>query len=128
MTLPDPAIFKAYDVRGLYGSELDEASAELIGRSFAQVIAEVANGTKHLEIGDPRLTSNPAAKEVVARPAMGGAINTHPLNTAPLNFWRPAQIVVLTRRATGDPDMLIPAVDILAEALAWWERTLPAGV
>ena len=98
------------------------------GCPFAQVIAEVANGTKHLEIGDPRLTSNPAAKEVVARPAMGGAINTHPLNTAPLNFWRPAQIVVLTRRATGDPDMLIPAVDILAEALAWGERTLPAGV
>ena len=35
----DPAIFKAYDVRGLYGSEIDEAVAENIGRAFAQVIA-----------------------------------------------------------------------------------------
>jgi len=29
-----PSIFKAYDVRGLYPSELDEATARLIGRAF----------------------------------------------------------------------------------------------
>ena len=31
-------IFKAYDVRGLYPEELDEAKAEAIGRSFPQVL------------------------------------------------------------------------------------------
>jgi phosphomannomutase len=34
-------IFKAYDIRGLYGSELDADAAKLIGRAFAQVIAEL---------------------------------------------------------------------------------------
>jgi phosphomannomutase len=38
--LANPDIFKAYDVRGLYGDELDAATAELIGRSFARVIAD----------------------------------------------------------------------------------------
>jgi phosphomannomutase len=35
-----PGIFKAYDIRGLAGSEIDPAAAELIGRAFARVIAE----------------------------------------------------------------------------------------
>jgi phosphomannomutase len=35
----DPAIFKAYDVRGIYGEQLDERIAREIGRAFARVIA-----------------------------------------------------------------------------------------
>ena len=31
----DPKIFKAYDVRGLYPSELDEAGAYAVGRAYA---------------------------------------------------------------------------------------------
>jgi phosphomannomutase len=38
-TALDPSIFKAYDIRGIYGEQLDEAAARLIGRAFAQVIA-----------------------------------------------------------------------------------------
>ncbi len=34
-------IFKAYDIRGLYGTEIDAAGAELIGRAFTRVIAEL---------------------------------------------------------------------------------------
>jgi phosphomannomutase len=34
-----PQIFKAYDIRGLHGTELDPDAAEQIGRAFAQVIA-----------------------------------------------------------------------------------------
>jgi phosphomannomutase len=37
---PNPAIFKAYDIRGLYGEEIDAETAELIGRAFVRVIAE----------------------------------------------------------------------------------------
>ena len=38
--LANPDIFKAYDIRGLYGTELDADIAELIGRAFARVISE----------------------------------------------------------------------------------------
>jgi phosphomannomutase len=37
-----PDIFKAYDIRGLYGSEIDGAAAEQIGRAFARVLAALA--------------------------------------------------------------------------------------
>ena len=32
----DPKVFKAYDVRGLYGSELDEEGAYAIGRAYVE--------------------------------------------------------------------------------------------
>jgi phosphomannomutase len=38
---PPPEIFKAYDIRGLYGDQLDGETAELIGRAFARVLAEL---------------------------------------------------------------------------------------
>src|SRR3954462_13663270 len=41
MTLPTE-IFKAYDVRGLYGDQIDGDGAERIGRAFAHVIADLA--------------------------------------------------------------------------------------
>jgi phosphomannomutase len=34
-------IFKAYDVRGLYGSEMDGETAYLLGRAFARVLGEL---------------------------------------------------------------------------------------
>jgi phosphomannomutase len=37
-----PGIFKAYDVRGLYGTEIDGDVAELVGRGFARVLAGLA--------------------------------------------------------------------------------------
>ncbi len=37
---PDPSIFKAYDIRGLVGSQINEDLARDIGRAFARVIAE----------------------------------------------------------------------------------------
>ena len=35
----DPAIFKAYDIRGLYGEQIDGDVAEQLGRAFASVLA-----------------------------------------------------------------------------------------
>jgi phosphomannomutase len=35
----DSSIFKAYDIRGLYGSQMDEAVAEQVGRAFVRVLA-----------------------------------------------------------------------------------------
>jgi phosphomannomutase len=39
--IANPDIFKAYDVRGRYGEDIDATTARLIGRAFARVIAEL---------------------------------------------------------------------------------------
>ncbi|MEA2313436.1 MAG: phosphomannomutase [Solirubrobacteraceae bacterium] len=38
---PPPGIFKAYDIRGIYGEEIDGDLAERIGRAFADVLAQL---------------------------------------------------------------------------------------
>jgi phosphomannomutase len=57
---PPASIFKAYDVRGLYGEELDADTAYLIGRGFARVLARLRRKeTADLRVGlgrDMRLT------------------------------------------------------------------------
>jgi phosphomannomutase len=54
-------IFKAYDVRGLYGSQLDEEGAEQIGRAFVRVLADLSGkdpGDLRVGLGrDMRLTA-----------------------------------------------------------------------
>ena len=64
----NPAIFKAYDIRGIYGEELDEGIAYDIGRSFARVLAGLREKqARELRIGlgrDMRLTSPKMAAEV----------------------------------------------------------------
>ncbi len=61
MSVANPEIFKAYDIRGLYGSDIDAGLAEQIGRAFAQVIGELENKPTHeLRLGlgrDMRLTA-----------------------------------------------------------------------
>jgi phosphomannomutase len=61
-------IFKAYDVRGLYGSEMDETTAHAIGRAFARVLARLrGKRPSELRIGlgrDMRLTAPPMAAEL----------------------------------------------------------------
>ncbi len=61
------AIFKAYDIRGLYGEQIDGDVAEAVGRAFARVLAAGAGRpASELRIGlgrDMRLT----APELAAR-------------------------------------------------------------
>jgi phosphomannomutase len=56
-----PEIFKAYDIRGLYGDELDAAGAEQIGRAFVRVLSDLAgkaSGDLRIGLGrDMRLTA-----------------------------------------------------------------------
>ncbi len=64
---PPPEIFKAYDIRGLYGEQIDGDVAELIGHAFARVLGGlVGKPAPELRIGcgrDMRLT----APELLAR-------------------------------------------------------------
>jgi phosphomannomutase len=39
--LTDPSIFKAYDVRGVYGEQMDPEVAHALGRAFARVLADL---------------------------------------------------------------------------------------
>ena len=51
MSVP-PEIFKAYDIRGLHGDQIDGDTAEQIGRAFARVLAELAGRpTSELGVG-----------------------------------------------------------------------------
>jgi phosphomannomutase len=66
--LAPPGIFKAYDIRGLHGSEMDETTALAIGRAFARVLARLrGKEPAELRIGlgrDMRLTSPGMAAEL----------------------------------------------------------------
>src|SRR3954452_19394344 len=59
-TVPEQ-IFKAYDVRGLYGDDIDEEIAEQLGRAFVRVLADLSGtpaGELRLGLGrDMRLTA-----------------------------------------------------------------------
>jgi len=67
----DPGIFKAYDVRGLYGDQIDEEVAYRLGRAFPRVLADMYDadpGDLRLALGrDMRLT----APSLAERYAMG---------------------------------------------------------
>jgi phosphomannomutase len=64
--LSHPDIFKAYDIRGLFGDEIDAGTALAIGRSFARVIAALEDKpTSSLRLGlgrDMRLTAPEMAR------------------------------------------------------------------
>src|SRR4051794_12495178 len=62
-----PQVFKAYDIRGIYGEELDAEAAEAIGRAFVRVLSGLAGKTPgDLRIGLGR-DMRPSAPELGAR-------------------------------------------------------------
>jgi len=62
-----PGIFKAYDIRGIYPSELNEELAYKVGRAFAEFIkTKVQKDEITVAVGqDMRISSPPLFKEVV---------------------------------------------------------------
>jgi phosphomannomutase len=71
--MTNPEIFKAYDIRGIHGRDLDAGGAREIGRAFARVIAQLEDKPlNELQLGlgrDMRLT----APEMAAAYAEGMA-------------------------------------------------------
>jgi len=61
LTLAPAGIFKAYDIRGIYGEEIDETTATAIGRAFVRVLARLRGkdpGDLTIGLGrDMRLTA-----------------------------------------------------------------------
>jgi phosphomannomutase len=65
----DPTVFKAYDVRGIYPDELDEAGAYAIGRAYVEQFEP-----RRIAVGrDMRLSSPRMAAEVMRGAAEAGA-------------------------------------------------------
>jgi len=64
----NPGIFKAYDIRGIYGEEMDEGTAHAIGRAFVRVLARLRDkpaGELRVGLGrDMRLTAPKMAAEL----------------------------------------------------------------
>jgi phosphomannomutase len=60
----DPKVFKAYDVRGIYPTELDEAGAEAIGRAYVDVFHP-----RRIAVGHDMRMSSPGMVEAVMRGA-----------------------------------------------------------
>ncbi len=58
----NPGIFKAYDIRGIYPTELNEEAAYLIGRAFVTFL-----GADKVIVGRDMRTSGPAMFEAVTR-------------------------------------------------------------
>jgi phosphomannomutase len=61
----DPKVFKAYDVRGIYPSDVDEAGAEAIGRAFVEVFQP-----RRIAVGHDMRISAPGMTEAAIRGAV----------------------------------------------------------
>ena len=57
----DPAIFKAYDIRGLYPGQLDESTGRAVGRAFATLLQP-----EQVVVGRDMRLSSPAVGPVAA--------------------------------------------------------------
>ncbi|HEY3050787.1 MAG TPA: phosphomannomutase/phosphoglucomutase [Gaiellaceae bacterium] len=65
----DPKVFKAYDVRGIYPSEIDEEGARAVGRAFVEQFEP-----KRIAVGrDMRVSSPSMAKAAIEGAAGAGA-------------------------------------------------------
>jgi phosphomannomutase len=60
----DPAVFKAYDVRGLYPAELDEDGAYAVGRAYVEQFEP-----RRIAVGHDMRLSSPSMSEAVVRGA-----------------------------------------------------------
>jgi phosphomannomutase len=63
----DPKVFKAYDVRGIYPTELDEDGAYAIGRAYAEHF-----DPKRIAVGRDMRLSSPSMQEAAVRGAADG--------------------------------------------------------
>ena len=76
----NPNIFKAYDIRGIYSSELNEDSAYLIGRAFA-----VHAKAKKITVGTDMRLSSPALKKSLIRGITDEGVNVKDIGLVPID-------------------------------------------
>jgi phosphomannomutase len=92
----DPSVFKAYDVRGVVGRNIDEAFAEHLGRAFGS--EAVAAGERAVAVGRDGRLSGPSLAAALVRGLMSTGLDVVDLGavTTPMLYY-----VAATRGAQG---------------------------
>ena len=70
----DPKVFKAYDVRGVYGTDLDEAGAYAVGRAYVEQFEPRA-----VAVGRDMRVSSPSMAAAVVEGALDGGADVRDL-------------------------------------------------
>jgi phosphomannomutase len=70
----EPKVFKAYDVRGIYGTELDEEGAYAIGRAYVEQFEP-----RKIAVGRDMRGSSPSMAEAVIRGGVDGGADVYDL-------------------------------------------------
>jgi phosphomannomutase len=68
----DPKVFKAYDIRGIYPTELDEDGARAIGRAYVEQFEP-----KEIAVGQDMRVSSPSMAQAFIEGATAGGANVH---------------------------------------------------
>lgn len=72
----DPSIFKAYDIRGVYPEQLNEAAVYAIGRAYATLLQQENPGKQlTVAVGADMRTSSPSLKKQVTRGLTDSGLN-----------------------------------------------------
>lgn len=72
----EPGIFKAYDIRAVYPSQVDEEGAYAIGRAFATLMTrEIQGRTLTIAVGGDMRLSTPSLKEQVIKGLRDTGVN-----------------------------------------------------
>ena len=71
----DESIFKAYDIRGKYPSQLDEELAYKLGRGYAAFILKENPKAKNIVVGSDMRISSPALKKELVRGLNDSGLN-----------------------------------------------------
>ena len=74
------SIFKSYDIRGIYPSELNEDSAYLIGRVFAR-----RSGAKKVTVASDARISGPALKKALIKGITDEGVNVKDIGLMPID-------------------------------------------
>jgi phosphomannomutase len=80
MTKINPAIFKSYDIRGIYPSELNEEAAYSIGRAFAR-----RSGAKIIMVGSDMRLSGPTLKKALINGITDEGANAKDIGLVPID-------------------------------------------
>lgn len=71
----DESIFKAYDIRGIYPSQLDEDLAYKIGRAYGTFILKQKIRAKNIVVGADMRLSSPALKNELVKGLLDSGLN-----------------------------------------------------
>ena len=71
----DESIFKAYDIRGIYPSQLDEKFAYKLGRGYATFILQKTPKAKNIVVGSDMRISSPELKKELIKGLIDSGLN-----------------------------------------------------